>query len=244
MDLQPLKTFRASSNAASLLRHEGRTFLVKRYVGENASARRACEAQALKAWQDAGCKVPQVLPLELPDLADTPYLVMTYLEGPTLQEYLRTRRACSVTSSRCSPGFSRAMPATSASARTTPATALHPDPNSSNVILAAGGFYFIDFETQVPGPEEAAAIGTAEFCRWTARDLGRPGCRKWPRLVEAYREHLELLHDHCSGRADGRSSSSTAGRMPVNGASRGSDENDVADALNEALAEASRRPAG
>ena len=250
MDLQPLKTFRASSNAASLLRHEGRTFLVKRYVGENAPARRACEAHALKEWQDAGFKVPQVLPLEIPDLADSPYLVMAYLEGPTLQEYLQdpARLLADKLALLVRIFESNCRRQVLARERRQPLL-LHPDPNSSNVILAAGDFYFIDFETPVAGAdlEEAAAIETAKFCRWTARDLGRPELPQVAAgLVEAYREHLELLRPIVS-RTRGRpfqffhrwQDARKKRRQP-----REVTKYDVADALNEALGEVPRRASG
>ena len=197
VELQPLKTSRVSTNHATLLQQGGQTYVIKRYTGDNPRERLACEKITLGLWLDAGFKVPVLSALEIPELRGTDYLVIEYLNGPTLQDLLknsavgidgkwellyriladncrRQRRAIELRERRL----------------------LHPDPNSSNVICVGREFCFIDFETTVPADdlEDAAAVETAKFLRWTARDLGSGHLPELAqRAVEAYGDHTVTL---------------------------------------------------
>lgn len=175
MELQPLKTSRVSTNHASVVQKGGRTYLIKRYTGQHPRERLACEKLSLSLWAETGFNVPAVSTLEIPELRGTDYLVIEFLNGPTLQDLLKDaavgldekwellshiltdncRRQCRAIAQR-EPRL------------------LHPDPNSSNIICVGREYYFIDFETTVPADhlEDAAAVETAKFLRWTARDLG------------------------------------------------------------------------
>lgn len=198
MELQPLQTFRVSTNRASLLQQDGRTYLVKRYSGENPRERLACEKLSLGLWTDAGFKVPAVSTLEIPELRGTDYLVIEFLKGPTLQELLKDaavgldekwellsriladncRRQCRAVAQR-EPRL------------------LHPDPNSSNIICVGRECYFIDFETTVPpgNLDDAAAVETAKFLRWTARDIGAAHLPELARHAAlAYGDHTGTLN--------------------------------------------------
>src|SRR5262249_6550106 len=148
VDLQPLKTYRASRNRAGLLRHDGLTLLVKCYAGERQQERRDCEELSLRAWSHAGFSVPVVRDVDVPELHDTPYLVMDYLPGLTLQEYLcQTDTPLSEKLALLSRIFRDNSRRHDCACRERQSRLLHPDPNSSNVICLGGQFYFIDFET-------------------------------------------------------------------------------------------------
>ena len=248
MDLQPLKTFRASSNQASLLQYEGRTFLVKRYAGTHPQERRNCEEQALQAWGRAGFNVPQLAALDLPELRHIPHLAMTYLAGSTLQEYLqKPGPSMAAKLALLTRIFEANCRRHLLACRQQQPELLHPDPNSSNVLLVHDEFFFIDFETKVATRplEEAAAIEAAKFCRWTARDLGSASLPEVvERMVAAYRAQPGLLR---------RIVSRTCER-PFQFFHRWQDRRrkqrqpqevtkyDIADALAQALARLERRP--
>ncbi len=197
MDLQPLKTFRVSSNQASLLTHEGQSLLIKRYSGERQQQRRDCEEQSLRIWAQAGFKVPKPVGVEIPELRSSCYLAMEYLNGPTLQEHLQSAATPVVEKMNLLSRILRDNCRRQALAlRQGEVRLLHPDPNSSNVICLGPDYYFIDFETTVPPGdlEEAAAIETAKFCRWAARDLGIEHLPElaW-QVVQAYQDQLPIL---------------------------------------------------
>jgi len=198
VDLQPLKTFRVSSNQASLLTHEGRTLLVKRYSGERQQQRRDCEEQTLRLWAASGFNVPKPVPIDIPELRGSCYLVVEYLNGPTLQEHLQSAATPVVDKMEVLTRILRDNCRRQALAvRQGEIRLLHPDPNSSNIICLGSDYYFIDFETTVAlgDLEEAAAIETAKFCRWSARDLGIDHLPELAqRAAEAYRDQLPILH--------------------------------------------------
>lgn len=247
MDLQPLKTFRVSSNQASLLTHEGRTLLIKRYSGERQQQRRDCEEQTLRVWAKAGFKVPKPVAIDIPELRGSCYLAVEYLNGPTLQEHLQDAatpfgKKMELLSRILHDNYRRQALAV----RQGEVRLLHPDPNSSNVICLGPDYYFIDFETIVATGdlEEAAAIETAKFCRWTARDLGMVHLPELARqIVQAYQDQLSTLR---------RIVSRTCGR-PFQFIHRWQDRRrkcrnprevtkyDIADALAAALDEATSR---
>jgi len=175
VELQPLQASRVSTNLASVLQQDGRTYLIKRYIGESPGERLACEKLSLGLWADAGFKVPALSALEIPELRGTDFLVLEFLNGPTLQDLLKNtavgldekwKLLSHILADNCRRqrrAIEQREP-----------RLLHPDPNSSNVICVGREYYFIDFETTVPpgNLEDAAAVETAKFLRWTARDLG------------------------------------------------------------------------
>lgn len=198
MELQPLQTSRVSTNHASVVQQGGRTYLIKRYSGEHPGERLACEKLSLGAWADAGFKVPAVSTLEIPELRGTAYLVIEFLNGPTLQDLLKgdaigldekwelLSRILTDNCRRQRQAIAQQEP-----------RLLHPDPNSSNVLCIGREYYFIDFETVVsPGDlEDAAAMETAKFLRWTARDLGSVHLPELARrAAAAYAGHAATLN--------------------------------------------------
>lgn len=197
VELQPLQTSRVSTNRASVLHQAGRTYLVKRYTGDLPGERLACEKLSLGVWADAGFKVPAVSTLEIPELRGTEHLVIEFLNGPTLQDRLKDNavgidekwellsRILADNCRRQSQAIARREP-----------RLLHPDPNSSNIICVDHEHYFIDFETTVPAGdlEDAAAVETAKFLRWTARDIGRAHLPEIARhAAAAYRDNADTL---------------------------------------------------
>lgn len=197
MELQPLKTSRVSTNRASILQQDGQTYLIKRYTGDNPRERLACEKRYLGLWADAGFNVPAVSTLEIPELRGTDYLVVEFLNGPTLQDLLKNAAVgldekWELLSRILADNCRRQCRAV---AQQEPRL-LHPDPNSSNIICVGREYYFIDFETTVPpgNLEDAAAVETAKFLRWTARDLGSTHLPELAQhVVVAYRDNTDTL---------------------------------------------------
>ena len=177
MDLEPLKTFRASTNQASLLRHDGRLVLVKEYAGERPQERRDCEEQSLRAWKEAGFPVPELFAVELPaSPARGPFLAMSHVQGVTLQEILQDAGRPLVEKFALLEEILRSgLRRHQLACEQRQPRLIHPDPNTSNILCPdSGGFVFIDFETTGSGAdlEESAAVELAKLCRWAARDLG------------------------------------------------------------------------
>jgi Ser/Thr protein kinase RdoA (MazF antagonist) len=197
MQLEPLKTFRQTTNAVYVLHHEGRRFLVKRYNGDDARRRRDKERSTLEIWTELGLSVPSVQHIEVPELRNESYLVMDYAGDSTLQEWLkdsevsphgkleRLARIFQESRRRHQAAISRHEP-----------RLLHADANTSNILCVGERSIFIDFESRVECDDlnEAAAIETAKFCRWAARDMGidhLPGIVST--LVQAYGDERERL---------------------------------------------------
>ena len=177
MVLAPLTTFRASTNRAWLMETGGRRWLVKHYIGNDAEARRDCEARRLTIWNRHGFRVPKLEDVRVTELEGKPHLVMEFIEARTLQEVLKdslqplndrlqrlrsivaeNRRRHDLALKLQEPGL------------------LHHDPNTSNVLCPPNETCcFIDFEGEVAGWQvEFIAIEIAKLFRWAARDLGRP----------------------------------------------------------------------
>lgn len=197
MELQPLQTSRVSTNHAGVLQLDGQTYLIKRYAGGNPRERLECEKLSLGLWADAGFKVPALSSLEIPELRGMYYLAIAFLNGPTLQDLLkntavRIEEKWELLSSILADNCRRQCRAI---AQQEPRL-LHPDPNSSNIICVGREYYFIDFETTVPpgNLEDAAAVETAKFIRWTARDLGIVHLSELARrAVAAYGDNPDTL---------------------------------------------------
>lgn len=197
VELQPLKTFRTSTNRASLLVIDGQKWLVKQYAGSRQKERRDWEEHTLRVWSEAGFPVPRTSSLTLPELSDTPYLIMEFIDGPTLQEYLKREDVGRDEKVAILSRIYRENCRRQAKAMSEQEPALfHPDANTSNVILADNGFRFIDFETAIDLSRinEMAAIETAKFSRWSARDIGRDALPElMTHLVDAYQDQLSVL---------------------------------------------------
>jgi tRNA A-37 threonylcarbamoyl transferase component Bud32 len=197
MELEPIKTFRLTTNKVSRFQHEGRELLVKHYTGTDKEARRNREERTLELWRECGFSVPVVRKLQIPQLPDEPQLVLDYLGSLTLQERLKSpavphaeklENITVVFIENCRRhrlAIERSEP-----------FLIHADANTSNILCHDGRFYFIDFENTPEGADltELAAIETAKFTRWVARDCGielLPAIVSV--LVEAYRSNQEIL---------------------------------------------------
>jgi tRNA A-37 threonylcarbamoyl transferase component Bud32 len=197
MELEPIKTFRLTTNKVSRFQHDGRELLVKHYTGADQQARRDREERTLELWREYGFHVPVVRKIAIPQLLDEPQLVLDYLGSLTLQEMLKNpavphdEKLESIAaifienSRRHRLALERSEP-----------FLIHADANTSNILCHDGTFYFIDFENTPEGADltELAAIETAKFTRWVARDCGielLPAVVST--LVEAYRGNQEIL---------------------------------------------------
>jgi len=197
MELQPIRTFRLTTNKVSRFQHEGRELLVKHYTGADKQVRRDHEERTLELWRECGFCVPSIRKLQIPQLHDEPLLVLDYLGSLTLQEWLKSAAvsqdeklesiAAIFVQNSCRHGL--------AIKRSEPLM-IHADANTSNIVCHEGKFYFIDFENSPVGASltELAAIETAKFTRWVARDCGielLPAIIKV--MVEAYHGNQEIL---------------------------------------------------
>lgn len=197
MRLTPLRTFRRSTNDTFRLDSPEGTFLVKRYVGPDAAERCTRERTTVELWRRHGARVPGLRDFEHPDLRGVPHLVMEYLDGPTLQEWLREAPvSVSDKLDRLGALFAENWRRHHTALQLGEPRLVHYDPNTSNLLLAGSDLVFIDFENpsrELPLPE-AISIEMAKLCRWAGRDLGPTHLPAlMTRLVAAYRERPDLL---------------------------------------------------
>jgi tRNA A-37 threonylcarbamoyl transferase component Bud32 len=197
MELEPLNTFRQGSNQVYLLRHEGRSLLVKRYLRDQPAARCRNERQTLQLWASLNFPVPKVWDLTVPEFSSTPHLVLDYLGRLTLQEWLQLpERTCGAKLELVERIFGANLRRHLAALERSEPKLIHADPNTSNILCHEDHFYFIDFEetTETRDLQEAIAIEVGKFCRWAVRDAGIEQIAGVMRiLVNVYGQHRELL---------------------------------------------------
>lgn len=185
MKLSPLTTFRKTSNQLYTLVYNMEKLLVKCYQGSSACAHRKQEQAALRYWKEAGYNVPDIFDVPVPEL-EQPYLAMTYVEGPSLREYLSTIA--------CTPNeklqtlaklFNEISERHKLAVENNNRNLVHYDPSSGNIICSDKKFYYVDFEATPKHKSvmEAAGSELLTLCRWIVRDLG----------IEFLEEIMELV---------------------------------------------------
>jgi hypothetical protein len=153
-------------------------------------------------WCNEGFGVPEILDLTLSfpgnaNVPDAPYLVLSLIEGRTLQDILKDpattmpqRQAAwraVLTDLRCR--HDRAI------ATAQPLLA-HPDSNTRNIMIGPGGVFYLDLEARQTKacPVEAAAIELGKLCRWAVGDLGAACCREiLEPVLDVYRDRRVIL---------------------------------------------------
>jgi tRNA A-37 threonylcarbamoyl transferase component Bud32 len=197
MELEPLNTFRQGSNQVYLLRHEGRSLLVKRYLRDQSAARWSNERQTLQLWASLNFPVPRVWDITVPEFSATPHLVLDYLGRLTLQEWLQhAERPWDAKLALIERIFDENLRRHLAALERAEPKLIHADPNTSNILCHEDRFYFIDFEETIGTRDlrEAIAIEIGKFCRWAVRDAGIEQITSVMRtLVKVYGPHRELL---------------------------------------------------
>ena len=181
-----------------LLLHEapGRKSLIKVFLGDNKEQRRELEAKKLTRWKAAGFSVPQLIDLQFPEVTE-PYIVMEFISGDTLKDFLRTaatplelRLATLVDLFRLN--YRRHMLVRSHH----DLLLVHTDPNTDNIIVSGRDFYFIDFEhsSKMADITSATANEVGTFARRVIRDLGVEHSRSVvERLLAAYHYDSEVF---------------------------------------------------
>jgi tRNA A-37 threonylcarbamoyl transferase component Bud32 len=181
-----------------LLLHEapGRKLLIKAFLGDNKEHRRELEGKKLTHWKAAGFSVPQLFDLQFPEVTE-PYLVMEFIAGDTLKDFLRN--AATALDLRLATladlfrlNYRRHMLVRSHH----DLLLVHTDPNTDNIIVSNGDFYFIDFEHSSKKTDSTSAtaneVGT--FARRVIRDLGVEHSRSVvERLLVAYHYDGEIF---------------------------------------------------
>lgn len=197
MELEPLNTFRQGSNQVFLLRHQGRSLLVKRYLRDQAAARWSNERQTLQLWASLNFPVPRVWDITVPEFSATPHLVLDYLGRLTLQEWLQdAARPWDAKLELIERIFGENLRRHLAALEHSEPKLIHADPNTSNILYHEDHFYFIDFEEPAGTRDlpEAIAIEIGKFCRWAVRDAGIEQIASVMRtLVSVYGRHRGLL---------------------------------------------------
>lgn len=128
----------------------------------------------LDHWNELGFNVPKIVTKRMEYIKE-PHLVMSFIEGPSLREYL-LGKSCSMEEKLelLTRLFKEMDHRHKLAIHSNDPDIAHHDPSTDNVILAEDHFYFIDFETphKKRSVIELASIEIATICRWIVRDLG------------------------------------------------------------------------
>jgi len=175
---------------------DGKKFLVKCYCKPAPEAKRTRESFMLNHWNELGFNVPKIISKKT-ECIKAPYLVMSFIEGPSLREYL-SENSCSLKEKlELLIRFFKEMDRRHKLAlNSNDPDIAHHDPSTDNVILAENRFYFIDFETprKKRSVVELASIEVATICRWIVRDLGIDYVQEvLKHMVEVYKGQDNLL---------------------------------------------------
>lgn len=176
MNYKKIETSRPTSNELIRLSEGDDVWLLKRYQGKNAALHRDSERERLSLWDRNGFLVPKVIALELAH-EDHPYLVIQWLNGEPLNEYLvNNKQDVGIKLEKLKSLIKLIHDRQERCQRENNCDFVHHDPNTGNIILVDDKFYFIDFEASTHSQynvTEALAIELAKFLRWASRDLGR-----------------------------------------------------------------------
>jgi len=196
LSLQPLPGSGTTTNdLRALATADGRKVL-KVYRTRDRWRRSMQERAVLEVWRRHGFRVPEVYDLRLPRVPQ-PYLVMEWVSGITLQDLLRSagyspQQKLDVLD-RVYAEMQRRHEMAFASGEL---RLVHPDPNTGNVILAAGAAVWLDLEDEARSRDVAvaAAAEIVKLTCWAVSDWSidyiEPICQ---RLRHAYRGREGLL---------------------------------------------------
>ena len=88
MNLKQITPDRFTDSRLWLHEASGRKLLVKVFLGDDQEQRRELEARKLAHWKAAGMGVPELLDLQFAEERE-PHLVMEFIAGDTLKDFLR-----------------------------------------------------------------------------------------------------------------------------------------------------------
>jgi tRNA A-37 threonylcarbamoyl transferase component Bud32 len=150
----------------------------------------------LNHWNESGFNVPKIVAKKIECIKE-PYLVTSFIEGPSLREYL-LGNSCSLEEKLelLTRFFKEMDNRHKLSINSNDPDIAHHDPSTDNVILAENHFYFLDFETprKKRSVIELASIEVATICRWIVRDLGIDYVQEvLKRMVAVYKGQDNLL---------------------------------------------------
>ena len=175
MELTLLKTFHDTTNRLYRLSKDGVELLVKCYSGPNAEYRWKRESRVMAIWGAHDYDVPVCYDIQVPGIKG-PYLVMDYIDGICISEYLSDERV----PIEKKYNTLRSIFNNNALRHATALTSKNPDlvqydANTGNIMVTTNRCFHIDFET----PPKNRTVGDlickemAKFCRWAVRDMGR-----------------------------------------------------------------------
>lgn len=176
---------------------DSRKWLVKVYANAQQQLRRDLEHSKLLHWRERAFPVPQLLDVALEGIAQ-PHLVMEYVEGVGLGDYLKNPGIAwpekKKTLDRILRSNARRHILVS---QDHDVLLIHSDPNTDNILLQERGEYFyIDFEHpgSVKDIETAVAAEVATFIRRVLNDVGAEFTEEVVELLlRAYEHDATLL---------------------------------------------------
>ena len=196
MNLKQITPDRFTNSRFLIHEAPNRKLLIKIFLGQNKDHRRELEARKMIHWKASGFCVPELIDLQVPNVTD-PHIVMEFIPGDTLKDFLRNEATTvelrlAALSDLFKANYRRHMLVRS----NRDMLLVHTDPNTDNIIVSRGDFYFIDFEHAPKITDIAAAIANevGTFARRVIRDLRAEHTRcVVERLLAAYHYDSEIF---------------------------------------------------
>jgi len=174
MSLSPFIPGRFTDSTLFLKEIDGKKLLIKMFVNEQKEDRREMELRKNLHWSAAGFRVPRIVDIKFNEIIE-PYVVMEYVEGSNLSDYLKNPEIPLVEKLKVLRELFETNYRRHMLAREREDTLLiHTDPNTDNIIISPSGLVFIDFEHLSKALDIPAAIAkeVARFTRRVIKDMG------------------------------------------------------------------------
>lgn len=196
MSLTPFTPRRFTDSELFLKDVGGQKLLVKRYLNDDRQSRQELEVARNLRWNSHGFCVPKVLDIECEGI-DQPYVVMEYVAGIHLSEYLADPQVSSADKLKLLEEVFRTNYRRHQLALASRDLLLvHTDPNTDNVILSSGRIYFIDFE-HISSSRDILTAVSKEVATFTRRAVKNVGKRHLHEvidiLLQSYQGSMDII---------------------------------------------------
>lgn len=196
MSLTPFTPRRFTDSELFLKDVGGQKLLVKRYLNDDRQSRQELEVARNLRWSSHGFCVPKVLDIECEGI-DQPYVVMEYVAGIHLSEYLADPQVSSADKLKLLEEVFRTNYRRHQLALANRDLLLvHTDPNTDNVILSSGRIYFIDFEHISSSRDILTAVSkeVATFTRRAVKNIGKRHLHEVIEiLLQSYHGSMDII---------------------------------------------------
>jgi tRNA A-37 threonylcarbamoyl transferase component Bud32 len=200
MTLIPFTPKRFTDSELFTTELDGKKYLVKSYLGDDAELRRELERAKLKHWRACSFRVPDLIDGQEVSLS-VPYLLIEFISGVNLSDALKDLSVSyEVKRGQLEQVYFENAKRHSLALENNDKLLVHTDPNTDNILLMDHTYVTIDFEH--PSKDrlilEAIAHEVATFSRRALTDLGREHLEDIVGVVsQCYADKPEILEKVC-----------------------------------------------